>query len=181
MGNALAEGAATRSEIALWLLKERFPDWELALIGVSEFHSAIEALWHGIDERHPLHSHSSSRAAAESVHKIYRAMDQLIGTLAEEFEDATILVFSMHGMGAEPFRCAGPWCFCQSFYTVYAFGRFFFKQPDSLDAALRMVCRFSGKRTTWNVVTPDLTWMALSIGEHLVRRARGQAARFLPE
>ena len=36
MGNALAEGAATRSEIALWLLKERFPDWELALIGVSE-------------------------------------------------------------------------------------------------------------------------------------------------
>ena len=37
MGNDLAEGVAARSKIALWLLKERFPDWDLALIGVSEF------------------------------------------------------------------------------------------------------------------------------------------------
>ena len=72
MGDALAEGVALRSKIALWLLKERFSDWELALIGVSESHSALEALWHGIDERHPLHSHSSSRAAAEGVHNVYR-------------------------------------------------------------------------------------------------------------
>ena len=40
MGNALAEGVALRSKIALWLLRERFPDWELALIRVSEPHSA---------------------------------------------------------------------------------------------------------------------------------------------
>ena len=39
MGDALAEGVALRSKIALWLLKERFPDWELALIDVSESHS----------------------------------------------------------------------------------------------------------------------------------------------
>src|SRR4029077_10738769 len=48
MGNALAEGVALRSKIALLLLKERFPDWDLALIGVSEAHSVIEALWHGV-------------------------------------------------------------------------------------------------------------------------------------
>lgn len=88
MGIALAKGVALRSKIALWLLRERFPDWELALIHVSELHSASEALWHGIDQRHPLHSHSSSRAAAEGVHTVYRAVDQLVGTFAAEFEDA---------------------------------------------------------------------------------------------
>ena len=58
MGDALAEGVAARSKIALWLLKERFPDWELGLIHVSEAHSVIEALWHGVDEEHPLYQPS---------------------------------------------------------------------------------------------------------------------------
>ena len=179
MGNALAEGAATRSEIALWLLKERFPDWELALIGVSESHCALEALWHGVDERHPLHSHSSSRAAAESVHKIYRAIDRLIGTLAEEFQDATILVFSMHGMGANRSDVPGMVLLPELLHR-HAFSRSFFKQPDSWTAAANGL-PLLGKEETWNVVTPDASWMALSIGERLVRRARGQAARFLPK
>jgi len=179
MGNALAEGAATRSEIALWLLKERFPDWELALIGVSESHSALEALWHGVDERHPLHSHSSSRAAAESVHKIYRAIDQLIGTLAEEFQDATILVFSMHGMGANRSDVPGMVLLPELLHR-HAFSRSFFKQPDSWTGAANGL-PLLGKEETWNVVTPDVSWMALSVGERLVRRARGQAARFLPK
>jgi hypothetical protein len=48
VGNALAQGVALRSKIALWLIKERFPNWELALIGVSELHSAFGALWHGV-------------------------------------------------------------------------------------------------------------------------------------
>jgi hypothetical protein len=176
MGDALAEGAATRAEIALWLLKDRFPDWELALIGVSESHSALEALWHGVDERHPLHSHSSSRAAAESVHKVYRAIDRLIGTLAEEFQDATILVFSMHGMGENRSDVPGMVLLPELLYR-HAFSRPFFEQQNSWTRAANGL-PILGEEETWNVVTPDATWMALSVGERLVARARGQAADF---
>jgi hypothetical protein len=179
MGNALAEGAAARSELALWLLKERFPDWELALIGVSEAHCALEALWHGVDERHPLHSHSSSRVAAESVQKVYRAIDQLIGSLVEEFQDATILVFSMHGMGRNHSDVPGMVLLPELLHR-YAFSRPFFEQPDSWARAANGL-PILGKEEAWNVVTPDATWMMASVGERLVRRARGQAAKFLPK
>ena len=134
MGNALAEGVALRSKIALWLLKERFPDWDLALIHVSEPHSVLEALWHGVDEQHPLHGHSSSRAAAEGVHNVYRAIDRLVGSLTAEFEDATILLFSMHGMG--PNRSDVPsMVLLPELLHRYAFGRSFFVQPESWSLA----------------------------------------------
>ena len=154
MGNALAEGVAARSKIALWLLKERFPDWELALIGVSECHSVLEALWHGVDERHPLHSHSSSRAAAEGVHKVYQAIDQLVGTLTAEFEDATDPSFQHAWYGAEPFRCAGHGAVARAF-TPLCIRSALFLCSQSLGRWLPMVFQFSAKRTIgmWSLLT----------------------------
>ena len=35
-GDALTNAVAARARVARWLLCERFPDWDLALIGVSE-------------------------------------------------------------------------------------------------------------------------------------------------
>jgi predicted AlkP superfamily phosphohydrolase/phosphomutase len=169
MGGALAESVALRSKIALWLLKERFPDWELALIGVSESHSALEGLWHGIDERHPLHSHSSSRAASEGVHRVYQAIDRLVGTLSTAFEDATILVFSMHGMGPNRSDVPGMVLLPELLYR-YAFGRPFLKQPESWAIASHGV-PLLGEEDDWHV----------SIPESLARRIRNQGAVFLPE
>ena len=37
-----------RTEISRWLFCERFPDWDLALVVVSELHSVIEPMWHGL-------------------------------------------------------------------------------------------------------------------------------------
>jgi hypothetical protein len=153
MGNALAESVALRSKIALWLLKERFPDWDLALIGVSEAHSVIEALWHGVDERHPLHSHPSSRAAADGVHKVYHAIDRLVGTLTTEFEHATILLFSMHGMGANRSDVPGMVLLPELLHR-YAFGRSFFVQPDSWTLADDGV-PILREEDNWHVATPD--------------------------
>ena len=99
MGDALTAGADLRARAVQWLLTERFPDWDLAMVGVSESHSALEALWHGIDENHPLHGHPSAAAAGEGIASVYRAIDRLIGDLATTFPDAAIVVFSMHGMG----------------------------------------------------------------------------------
>ena len=42
-----------RSQAATWLFAERLPDWDLGVVVVSEGHSAIEPLWHGVDETHP--------------------------------------------------------------------------------------------------------------------------------
>ena len=170
MGNALAEGVALRSKIALWLLRERFPDWELALIHVSEPHSASEALWHGIDQRHPLHSHSSSRAAAEGLHTVYRAVDRLVGTLAAEFEDAAILLFNMHGMG--PNRSDVPaMVLLPELLHRYAFGCSFFVQPEPWTRAADGV-PILGEEDDWHLVTPDL--------RSIRRRIRDKVAAFLP-
>jgi len=89
-----------RAQAAEWLLAERLPDWDLGIVMVSEAHSAIEALWHGVDVAHPLHDLPSAAPAGEGVRAVYIAIDRLIGRLATAFPDACLVVFSMHGMGA---------------------------------------------------------------------------------
>jgi predicted AlkP superfamily phosphohydrolase/phosphomutase len=100
MGQRLTAAVRLRTRVARWLLGERLPDWDLALLTVSEAHSAIEGLWHGVDAAHPLHGCASAQAAGEGVHSVYVAIDALLGELQQAFPDATLVVFSMHGMGA---------------------------------------------------------------------------------
>jgi predicted AlkP superfamily phosphohydrolase/phosphomutase len=99
MGRDLARAVDVRAEAAHWLLAERLPDWDLALVAVSESHSVIEALWHGIDPAHPLHQLPGADAAQRSIHAVYRAIDRLVGRLTSAFPDALPVVFSMGGMG----------------------------------------------------------------------------------
>ena len=62
MGEDLARAHEREHARWRWLLGERLPDWALALVIVSEAHSAIEGLWHGVDAtRHPLHGLPSAR------------------------------------------------------------------------------------------------------------------------
>ena len=81
MGEALANAVDVRALAARWLLKERLPDWDLGLIVVSEPHSAIEGLWHGVDPGHPLHGLPSAPCAGEGLRAVYRAVDRLVGDL----------------------------------------------------------------------------------------------------
>lgn len=99
MGECLSAAVDLRSRGARWLLQDRLPDWDLALLVVSEPHSAIEGLWHGVDPEHPLHRHPSSTQAGEGLRNVYRAVDRLIGELNQLCPEATLLVFSMGGMG----------------------------------------------------------------------------------
>jgi len=99
MGRALVDATRLRERIARWLLVERIPDWTLGLVVVSELHSALEALWHGVDELHPLHRVPSAEFARKGVEDTYEAVDALVGSLMRSCPDATILAFSMHGMG----------------------------------------------------------------------------------
>jgi predicted AlkP superfamily phosphohydrolase/phosphomutase len=98
-GDALVAALDQRTRIARWLFCERFPDWDLALVVVSELHSVIESMWHGWDPSHPLHDHDSAAPARRGVERIYESLDRFVGTLAEAIPAAEVIAFSMHGMG----------------------------------------------------------------------------------
>ncbi len=100
MATDLVAAAQKRSEIIEWLFSERYPDWEIAIAVTSELHSGIEALWYGMDENHPLHGTPSSDAARKGLEGLYIETDKMLANLAAKFPDATLVTFSMHGMGA---------------------------------------------------------------------------------
>ena len=99
-GEQLAKAVRVRARAARWMLAERFTDWDLGVVVVSEPHSAIEPLWHGVDAAHPLHVLPSAEPARKGLEAVYEECDALIGTLSEALPDAAIMVFAMHGMGA---------------------------------------------------------------------------------
>ena len=98
-GERLAAAVGVRSSIAEWLLTEKFPEWRLALVGVSEAHSANEALWHGVDEDHILAAHPSAPVSRDAIRQVHVAIDDMIGDLRRSFPDCSFVVFSMSGMG----------------------------------------------------------------------------------
>jgi len=99
MGEDLARAVDVRAEVALWMLGQRLPGWQLGLVVIGELHGAVEALWHGADPAHPLAGHESASAAREALRVIVRAMDRLVGRLIEAFPGADIVAFMPHGMG----------------------------------------------------------------------------------
>jgi predicted AlkP superfamily phosphohydrolase/phosphomutase len=98
-GNALVAALDQRTEISRWLFCERMSDWDLALVVVSELHSVIEPMWHGLDPLHPLHEHKSAAPARLAIERVYETLDRLVGTLVDSIPNAAAIAFSMHGMG----------------------------------------------------------------------------------
>lgn len=98
-GRLLTESLDQRTAIMRWLISERFEDWDLAISVVSELHSAVEPMWHGLDQDHPLHGIASANAAKEGLEAVYEALDRHIAALQSAAPDATLVCFAMHGMG----------------------------------------------------------------------------------
>jgi predicted AlkP superfamily phosphohydrolase/phosphomutase len=133
MGEALSRATDIRAQGARWLLAERLPEWDLALVVVSELHSAIEGLWHGVDETHPLHGHPSSGPAGHGLREVYRAVDRLVGTLLEAFPEAATVVFSTGGMGPNRSDIPSMVLLSELLYR-HAFGRPLMRQPPRWSA-----------------------------------------------
>jgi len=100
MGEALVKALDVRAHIVEWLYAERLPDWDFGFTVVSEYHSVIEAMWHGVDPAHPLNGQPSAAAARDGVEQVYEAGDRLLGRLMARFPDAEFVIFNLHGMGA---------------------------------------------------------------------------------
>ena len=122
MAQALARATDVRTRIARWLLAERCPDWDLAFVVAGELHSAIEAFWHGYDPTHPLHRMPSAQPAAEGLREVYRANDRLVHDLVSAFPDATVVAFSMNGMGPNRSDVASMMLLSELLYR-HAFGK----------------------------------------------------------
>ncbi len=99
MARELVEAVERRRQIARWLLTERLPDWDLAILALSELHSVVETMWHGWDRDHPLNDAPSARGARAALVAVYEAVDRLIGDLIDACPDATLVAFAQHGMG----------------------------------------------------------------------------------
>jgi predicted AlkP superfamily phosphohydrolase/phosphomutase len=98
LGDALANGARRRVEIAEWI-QRRFPDWNLILVGMSEAHSAGENFGHTLDEAHPLASTPIAGLAWQKLVEVYGALDDAVSRFAAALpEDTALLVFALHGM-----------------------------------------------------------------------------------
>jgi predicted AlkP superfamily phosphohydrolase/phosphomutase len=98
LGLDLVAALDRRSDMTNWLFGERLPEWDLGFTVVSEYHSAIEALWHGTDPAHPLHGLPSGEPALRGIEAVYEAGDRMIGRLVDQFPDAVFVVFNLHGM-----------------------------------------------------------------------------------
>jgi len=130
MGNALAKACELRARAARWLLKDRMPDWDLAIVVVSEPHSALEALWHGLDPSHPLHNLPSAGPAREGIVQVYRAVDRLVADLAADFPECALMVFSMGGMGPNQSDLPSMMLLPELLYRHHC-GQSFYRQPEN--------------------------------------------------
>jgi len=173
MGDRLSEAVRVRAEIAGWLLAERLPDWDLGIVTVSEAHSVIEGLWHGVDPSHPLHGVPSSPAAGAGVRGVYAEIDTLIGRLDTAFPDAAKVVFSMHGMGPNKADVATMLLLPELLYR-HAFGRSCFRRAGSSEPGLNG-CPGLAEGETWAGWVPD------GIEDHQHSALWRLGARVLPE
>ena len=161
VGAELVRGVEKRSNVALWLLKERFPDWDLALIGVCEAHSVLEAFWHGYDKQHPLHHLPSASVAGEGVINVYKAIDRLVGSLVSAFEDATIVIFSMHGMGPNNSDVTSMALLPELMHR-HEFGKPFFQSPYKWANAAGGI-PILGESEIWDVEIPQIKTVTKSV------------------
>ncbi|MEO0883855.1 MAG: hypothetical protein AAFY34_14150 [Pseudomonadota bacterium] len=138
---AVEKAARQRTDVAKWLLTERFQDWDVALIAFSEGHDGIEQLYHGVAPDHHLSSIDSAQAAKDGLEAIYTAISEGIETLMETLPDATFAVFTMHGMGENQTDIPSMLLLPELMYRL-EFGRPYFRsRKDWADASAAQLAK----------------------------------------
>lgn len=94
------EGIRLRGKLAERLLAQTRPD--LSIIVFTEAHEAGHCLWQTVEPEHPLYNQPVFKqfdSIKPTLREIYQEVDRQIGRLVEAAgEDATVLIFSLHGM-----------------------------------------------------------------------------------
>lgn len=94
------DGVKLRGELASRLMLETQP--EMAIVIFTEIHHAAHYFWHTIAPHHPFYKDDRFRNLSDTnlaIRDIYREVDKQIARLVElSCEDASVMVFSLHGM-----------------------------------------------------------------------------------
>jgi predicted AlkP superfamily phosphohydrolase/phosphomutase len=92
----LVRGVAMRTELVSHYLARG--GWDLFMQVFTEAHGVGHQCWHLHDPAHPAHDAGIAREIGDPFRRVYRAIDESIGRLVEQAGDATVLVFTAHGM-----------------------------------------------------------------------------------
>lgn len=97
---AIADSLATRTKICHDLMQR--DRWDLFIAGFGETHTAGHDLYDRSQADHLLYEHNSQNGTAPDLMlEAYQRVDQAVGEVLKAApEDAYIMVFSVHGMGA---------------------------------------------------------------------------------
>jgi hypothetical protein len=97
LADALVVGAERRAA-GFKLLNARHA-WDMAIVVMSEMHSAGHFWWHGDEPTHPLRHAANAEVARSQLHRVYEAVDAAVGEIvAAAPPDAAIAVFSHDDM-----------------------------------------------------------------------------------
>jgi predicted AlkP superfamily phosphohydrolase/phosphomutase len=96
----LIDNTRKSTQLALWLLQH---PWDLGIVVLSALHRGAHRLW----DRTSIDGHIGELEGSNfdcALRDLYMACDHSIGQLIEAHPDATIFVFSLHGMMANTSR-----------------------------------------------------------------------------
>ena len=172
-GDRLTKALDLRADITAWMLKDRMPDWDVAITVVSELHSATEPLWHGFAKSHPLHDLPSGAPARDGLFSVYQALDRMIGRLQHTFPDVAFMLCSMHGMGRNIADVPSMILLPEFLYRLH-FGQERFVAPDHWVHAQGGTPMLTSKEH-WEGAIFEILRKSRSLGE----RARGRLASAL--
>jgi predicted AlkP superfamily phosphohydrolase/phosphomutase len=94
LADALELGARRRARAFLHL-DQRF-EWELAIVVMSEIHSAGHFWWHSLEPEHPLHHVPNVERARARLESVHVAVDAAVGEMVAAVPDDTTVVLFSH-------------------------------------------------------------------------------------
>ena len=93
---SLEEGVRRRAQWSRELLDRG--GWDLFMTVFTESHCVGHQCWHLHDAAHPAHDPATAAITGNPLRSVYRAIDDAIGALVQGVGDATIIVYTAHGM-----------------------------------------------------------------------------------
>jgi predicted AlkP superfamily phosphohydrolase/phosphomutase len=94
--SGLEDAVRTKANITIDVLEQE--SWDLVTQVFTEAHCVGHQCWHLHDPSHPSHDPEIRSAVGDPIERVYRAIDAAVAEVVRHAGDATVLVFSAHGM-----------------------------------------------------------------------------------
>lgn len=96
----LLDNMETRYRHTIYLMDEY--DWDLFTVVFGETDLAHHFFWKFLDPSHPDCSEEEHKEHSDTILRIYKKMDDILGRMLEKYPEVTIMIMSDHGGGLNP-------------------------------------------------------------------------------